>query len=379
MRGKVTDGLSWRWPRVLALALVLLTAITVANIELHGRSRVHEDIRAQLNELNVLLHEESSLQWKTLASRNTPVKVARELGAIRLRVRGILDRLSDADALTRQVNSYHTVLDAELGLLGVGKTAEALAVEQQRTDPAFVVLADTLQRLEDSESADADLAKRLADLTLILAMAAAVAAIGLLLYRFEREHRASMRARELLLLQQQEALDTLAEHEALVRHQAEHDPLTGLCNRRALAGLLTAATGPLALLVVDLDDFKPVNDSFGHAAGDELLVAVAGRVLSAAGPADTVVRLGGDEFAVVMDGGERAAVAAAERIVAAIGEPFDVAGATMRIGASVGLATTERPAGDDGDRLLREADEAMYRVKQATKNGYAVSGVMTAG
>ncbi|WP_433202859.1 diguanylate cyclase domain-containing protein [Dactylosporangium sp. CS-047395] len=360
---------------MLALALVLLAAVTVANIELHGRSRAHEGTRAQLNELNVLLHEESSLQWKTLASRNTPVKVARELGAIRSRERAILDKLPGSEGLSKQVSGYHAVLDQELGLLGVGKTAEALAVEQGRTDPAFVVLASTLQRLEESETAAADLAKTLADFTLILAMAAAVAAIGLLLYRFEREHRASMRAREELLRQQQEALETLAEHEALVRHQAAHDPLTGLPNRRALTELLTGAAGRQALLLVDLDEFKPVNDRLGHAAGDELLVAVAGRLLDAAG-AGTVVRLGGDEFAVVLDADEAAAVVVAERIVAAVAEPFEIAGTSVGIGASVGLATTARAG--DGDRLLREADEAMYRVKQSTKGGFAVSCVMTA-
>jgi GGDEF domain-containing protein len=105
MRGKATDRLSWRWPRVLALALVLLTAITVANIQLHGRSRVHENTWAQLNELNVLLHEESSLQWKTLASRNTPVKVAGELGSIRLRVRATeRPGADDGDRLLREAD-----------------------------------------------------------------------------------------------------------------------------------------------------------------------------------------------------------------------------------------------------------------------------------
>ncbi|MFI5909734.1 diguanylate cyclase domain-containing protein [Dactylosporangium sp. NPDC051541] len=360
--------MSWRWPRVLALALVLLAAVTVANIWLHGRSRAHEGTRSQLNELNVLLHEESSLQWKTLASRNTPVKVARELGAIRLREREILDRLPNAGNISSQIRNYHAVLDVELGLLGVGKTAEALTIEQTKTDPAFVVLADTLQRLEDSEIADADLAKHLADLTLVLAMAAALIAIGLLLYRFEREHRRSMRV-------QQTALETLAEHEALVRHQAAHDPLTGLANRRALTDLLARARGPHALLLVDLDDFKPVNDRYGHAAGDELLIAVAGRLRDAAGDA-TVVRLGGDEFAIVMPGGEPEAVPVAERVVSSIGTPFAIAGTTVRIGASVGLATTDDPG--DEDRLLREADEAMYRVKQSHKGGFAVSCVMTA-
>jgi diguanylate cyclase (GGDEF)-like protein len=355
---------------VLALAVLLLGGITVANIELHGRSADHEMTRSQLNELNMLLHEESSLQWKTLASGNSPVKVARELGAIRSREKAILDAHGFSPSLREQARSYHTVLDAELGLLGVGRTAEALALEQRQTDPAFVALANTLESLERSETTAADLAKNVADLALALAMAAAATMIGLLLYRFEREHRASLRATEEMMQQQQIALDTLTEHEALVRYQASHDPLTGLPNRRALSELLTA-TDQQALLLVDLDNFKPVNDRLGHAAGDELLIRVAERLLAAVRADDTVVRLGGDEFAIVIcDGNAAAAVRIAERIVAAVGEPFEIASSTVRIGASVGVSIGQAAA--NGDQLLREADEAMYRVKQGGKGGYEI-------
>jgi diguanylate cyclase (GGDEF)-like protein len=227
------------------------------------------------------------------------------------------------------------VLDAELGLLGVGKTVEALKLEQERTDPAFVALANELERIQMSETTAADVSKTIADLTLALAMSATVAVIGVLLYRFEREHRASRRANEEMLHQQQIALHTLTEHEALVRHQSLHDPLTGLSNRRALSELL-AADGHHALLLIDLDDFKPVNDRLGHAAGDDLLVDIGKRLLAEVRPADTVVRLGGDEFAILIhDGDATAAVHVAKRIVKAVGEPFEIAGATVQISASV--------------------------------------------
>ncbi|UWP78997.1 GGDEF domain-containing protein [Dactylosporangium fulvum] len=361
----------WRWPRVLALAVLLLGGVTFANIRLHGESRGHEVTRSQLSELNMLLHEESSLQWKTLADRNSPVRVGRELGTIRARERAILDTLTGVADLRRQIAEYHDVLDQELGLLGVGKTAEALALERRETDPRFARLNIALQRLEDEAVAAADQANDIADLALMVAMAAAVTAIGFLLFRFEREHRATQRANEELLLQQQLALDTLAENEALVRHQASHDPLTGLPNRRALTELLEAEDGHRALLLVDLDDFKPVNDRLGHAAGDELLIGVAGRLVAAAGAEDTVVRLGGDEFAVVVAGGDaEVATHVAERIVAAVGTPFDIAGAEVCVGASVGVAVGDGTA--DGAQLLREADRAMYHVKQSGKGGYEV-------
>ncbi|MER7005381.1 GGDEF domain-containing protein [Dactylosporangium sp. NPDC000555] len=369
--------MSWRWPRVLAVAALLLGGATFANVALHGASRQHEVTRSQLSELNMLLHEESSLQWKTLADRNSPVRVARELGSIRARERAILRTLTGAGDLDKQISDYHAVLDRELGLLGVGKTEEALALERRETDPRFARLNIALQRLENEAVNAADRANNVADLALGIAMAAAVAAIGFLLFRFEREHRATQRATEELLYQQQVALDTLAEHEALVRHQASHDPLTSLPNRRALTELL-GSRGCTALLLVDLDDFKPVNDRLGHAAGDELLVAVAGRLLAAAGPGDTVVRLGGDEFAVVVAAGDAtAAVRVAQNVVAAIGEPFAVAGTRVRIGASVGVAVDDGTGDDgtgEGTRLLREADQAMYLIKQAGKGGYGVYG-----
>ncbi|MEV0131923.1 GGDEF domain-containing protein [Dactylosporangium sp. NPDC050688] len=370
--------LKWRWPRVLALAVVLLGGVTFANVHLHGKSQVHEATRSRLSELNMLLHEESSLQWKTLADRNSPVKVARELGETRRRERDLLVSLRGdlgADtlaSLTSSVEAYHAVLDVELGLLGVGKVSEARVLEQQQTEPQFGRLNARLRSLEDRAADAAELANNIADLALGVAMTIAVVAIGRLLYRFEREHHATNRANEEMLHQQQIALDTLAEHEALIRHQASHDALTGLPNRRMLTQLLEGGEDrDQALLLVDLDNFKPVNDQLGHAAGDDLLVGVSSRLLAAVRDDDTVVRLGGDEFAVVIAGGDAAvAVRVAERIVAAVAEPFEIAGTEVRVGASVGVAISS--GGRDGTQLLRDADMAMYQVKQGTKGGFAV-------
>jgi len=303
------------------------------------------------------------------------VRVARELGHTRSRERTILDALRSSlpadvvDDVQTQVSEYHAVLDRELGLLGVGKTSEALRLERQETDPRFGRLNQTLQDLETRAVAAADQANHFADLALGAAMALAAAAIGFLLYRFEREHRATTRANEEMLVQQRLAIDTLAEHEALIRHQASHDPLTGLPNRRRLSELLEPGTPACALLLVDLDDYKPVNDRLGHAAGDELLIAVASRLLSVVRAGDTVVRLGGDEFAIVLgDGDESTTVRVAERVVAVVGEPFDVAGTVVRVGASVGCAINYDHC--DGTTLLGRADGAMYQVKQASKGGY---------
>jgi diguanylate cyclase (GGDEF)-like protein/PAS domain S-box-containing protein len=159
--------------------------------------------------------------------------------------------------------------------------------------------------------------------------------------------------------------------EAATRHAALHDDLTGLPNRRlaldrieqALRRAGTSGTS-VAVLMLDLDHFKLINDSLGHAAGDELLLAIAPRLQEAMRPSDTVARLGGDEFVVVCEGidGPADAVAVAERIARTVGQPVTLRSGEHRVSASVGIAI----AGGDADvpeSLLRDADAALYRAK----------------
>jgi len=157
-----------------------------------------------------------------------------------------------------------------------------------------------------------------------------------------------------------------------VTHQAMHDQLTGLANRLKFTGLLRTAiergrdrVEPVTLLYIDLDGFKPVNDEFGHDVGDQLLVALAKRLVACTRSGDTVARLGGDEFAVLIDSGTAPAEteSLSERLVAAITDPFRIEGHEMRLGASIGQAVFPIDA-DDADGLLRCADAAMFGVKR---------------
>ena len=183
----------------------------------------------------------------------------------------------------------------------------------------------------------------------------------------------------IVLAHRQEA--TRRRFHELLAHQAYHDGLTGLANRSLLHDRLQQAVARarrqqrgLALLYLDLDAFKPVNDRRGHEVGDELLVAVAGRLVSAVRQEDTVARVGGDEFAVIMEDVDesQAARQAAERIVRALSAPVTVRGEQVVIGASVGVAFS--PHGEaDGDSMLRHADLAMYRAKDLGKSGYVLS------
>jgi diguanylate cyclase (GGDEF)-like protein/PAS domain S-box-containing protein len=164
--------------------------------------------------------------------------------------------------------------------------------------------------------------------------------------------------------------------ETQLAHQANHDPLTGLPNRTLLAEYVTErfrpGDGGLACLFLDLDNFKVVNDSLGHAAGDELLVEVADRLRSTVRPGDLVARFGGDEFVVVCENvGERAAVALAERVSLALAVPLHLGGVDVRPYASVGVTvqTTEHHAAED---LIRDCDIAMYQAKAGGKGRITV-------
>ncbi len=158
--------------------------------------------------------------------------------------------------------------------------------------------------------------------------------------------------------------------EARIAHLAHHDPLTALPNRtlfrtRLDQALDRAGSGePFALLSLDLDRFKEVNDTLGHLAGDALLRAVTERLNSLIRPTDTVARVGGDEFAVIQAGPQRPAdpIVLAERIVTALGAPFDLDGLHVVIGTSVGIAVAPED-GLDAQTLLSRADVALYAAK----------------
>jgi diguanylate cyclase (GGDEF)-like protein len=167
------------------------------------------------------------------------------------------------------------------------------------------------------------------------------------------------------------ALDRAALTAELTR-RASFDPLTGLANRSVLHERLreelTTATptgGVLALLLLDLDDFKTINDSLGHSHGDEVLVVVAERLRTCLRGGDLAARLGGDEFAVLLErvAGEVEAVAVAERLVESLRAPVTVSGREVLARASVGIRIAPRGGEEDPDELLRDADVAMYAAK----------------
>jgi diguanylate cyclase (GGDEF)-like protein len=173
----------------------------------------------------------------------------------------------------------------------------------------------------------------------------------------------------------EQSLTQLRELEQLLKHMAFHDPLTGLANRVLFTqhveeALAAASPSRSAVLFIDLDDFKTVNDTLGHAAGDLLLVAVGERISACLRPEDHAARLGGDEFAVLLDeiADVEDAQMVASRITDSLRLPFALVDQEVRVGASIGIA----PAGDGStaDELLRNADLAMYMAKSQGKGTF---------
>ncbi|GFG50411.1 putative bifunctional diguanylate cyclase/phosphodiesterase [Mycolicibacterium agri] len=178
--------------------------------------------------------------------------------------------------------------------------------------------------------------------------------------------------RQVIVMRAQSQLtQRLYDAQQRLAHQVHHDPLTGLPNRLLLSERLDAAIGrgPFVLIFVDLDDFKEVNDRFGHAGGDELLCLVGNRLRRCIGESDTLARIGGDEFAILIDGSHDPPDVIADRIRVALRDPFAIHGSSIRVRASMGLV---RPNPDDplptSDDLLRQADVSMYAGKRVGKD-----------
>lgn len=171
--------------------------------------------------------------------------------------------------------------------------------------------------------------------------------------------------------------------ELKIKHMAEHDTLTGLHNRRLFVSLLDneiiqqhISKAPIALMYLDLDRFKPVNDQFGHEMGDQVLIQTAQRIQKCLRKPDTLARLGGDEFAILLSEVEHvdSVTLIAERILQEIQAPYIWNGHEVTIGISIGIIYAET---DQYDRhqLLNIADKTMYQAKSHGRNDYCLNKV----
>ncbi len=300
-----------------------------------------------------------------------------------------------------QVMPMHLALDAEGRVLSAGGTLARLMGEDVRVGAAFADLFDLRQdpqgatvpallaargaRLHLAARGRADLAFRglavplgpgegaLVNLSFGIGVVEAVRRFALteadfaptdltveLLYLYE--------AKTAVLDELRALNDRLQGDKVVAEEQAVTDALTGLRNRRGFDLAVEAVTEPdFALVHIDLDRFKQVNDAFGHAAGDHVLLTVARILREESRKGDTVARIGGDEFVLLMPGMDRAEIALSRvaRIIDRLSQPIPYAGALCQIGASAGVILAAQDPGADAARLMAHADAALYAAKKA--------------
>jgi len=170
-------------------------------------------------------------------------------------------------------------------------------------------------------------------------------------------------------------------HGKMLECLALNDPLTGLANRRLLTDRMSMALvharrnkSAMAVVYLDLDGFKQINDTLGHGVGDVLLKIVAGRLVATVREEDTVARLGGDEFIIVLwhVSGTDVAATVALKVIEALSQPYDIEGHTVSITTSAGVGVYP-VHGEDADTLMKSADLALYEAKRAGKNAYRIA------
>ena len=260
-------------------------------------------------------------------------------------------------------------IPTSLGVSGrVARSGQTVLLEDVREDPDFLGVIDEITSEVCVPLFDQDRVVGILNVESVSGVALTQADLRLTSALGEQASIALSRAR--LYAQAEENKERLA-------YQAFHDPLTGLANRALLMDRLEHARARtrrrkdlLAVLFMDLDEFKVINDSLGHVVGDALLVEVAERLSSCVRPQDTLARLGGDEFVALLEdlGGEDDAVRVADRILKELRVPFTVDGNTLHTSVSVGIAFDS----NSGEDLLRAADTAMYRAKARGKGRHEV-------
>lgn len=314
-------------------------------------------------------------------------------------------------AETQEWRTIYAWLLVSTGIWALGDLSYLLMYEQLLHDPGWGTLADIVwpasfaavivaTRSRDNEQVDASslaIAQQALGMGPLVVYALAPLLMHVIIYRFGSPEPDLRELREVLILgiaiilagltvfyQRILRIENkrLAETEAATRdrlvHLAFHDELTGLPNRNLFADRLKVAMedsrrykSKFAVLFCDLDQFKVINDSLGHEAGDQTLIASARRLRAAVRKLDTVARLGGDEFAIILQGVHQAVDVAvlAEKLLTALGEPMMIGSKSHVLTASIGIAIYPED-GEDEEALLKHADTAMYQAKLHGRNTY---------
>ncbi|HEX6026742.1 MAG TPA: diguanylate cyclase, partial [Solirubrobacter sp.] len=333
------------------VALVVIAA-SAGIAALHMRADERRTRYELLVELESSANRVDALESEANAERRVPLGVQAELKTLLTGMRADLEHLEDrgssrSTALLQMLTDYEPLIEEELALLRARDFERAAAVDDAVN---FDRVRDGLRHSAEYNHDLAERSDRMSWIGTVVVTLALVIGLTTLLALLDRSGRRRQREDDLQRL-------------------AFQDPLTGLPNRslfeERIAETLDAGD-PAVVAFLDLDDFKQVNDSLGHAAGDELLKVCADRLRHALRAGDTVARLGGDEFAILALGAHDPQILV-DRLFAVLADPVVLEGKRLHLRASVGIAST-----DTGTDLLRNADLAMYAAKGTGTNRCAV-------
>jgi diguanylate cyclase (GGDEF)-like protein len=362
------------WSRRVLLLLVGVCAVLAGAVVAiaHFRSDIEREREAALalSRLRGDAYQQNGLEWQAIAEGELDEGVEDAVGHSDERARDLRDlgRLgygAEATTLRRVWARYDAAVAEEFALLAAGRREGAEEVDETKVDPTFERMHELIRDADRRAQAAARVAEREAQ---IGTWGVAGLAVALIAWLLVAAHGARQRS-ALAALQQLALRERLAERE----HDAHHDALTGLANRRRFGQRLeealetvSARGGRVAVLLVDLDRFKDINDALGHHVGDALLIELAQRLTGALREADVLARLGGDEFAILLPGVRDATAAEeiARRMLEVIEGSFDFDGIALQVSASIGIALAP-DHGDGATVLLQRADVAMYQAKNA--------------
>ncbi len=357
-------ALTWARSGAVALAIALIAAVSI--IRLHANARDFSERSEQLSQYESQLVTVRSAGWSAVFRLTGDEESAPEaLDRLQRSIPVFTGTIAGVDAppdLVVAHEQYAVDLSGVATLIEAGQTIDARDA-MRRADTRYQAMLSTLGEERTVANHNAARFQTIGTWGTVAAMLLATTFVWLISWNTERSRRKDA--------------DAAAEQ---LHELAYFDTLTNLPNRAQFMERLRAALEQakerqhaLAVLFLDLDNFKTVNDTMGHAAGDELIALPGARIRSALRPTDTAARLGGDEFAVIVDGiGDfEHAAQIAERVLSAMNEPFDVQGKQLAVRCSIGIAMTER--GDEpADEIMRNADIAMYVAKSRGKARFEV-------
>jgi diguanylate cyclase (GGDEF)-like protein len=342
---------------MVATVTAVLGASALSMTRLQQDAARRSDLRVMVTQMEAAAWQQNALRSRAIMAKALTPAIAQARAEVDETVDRIGTRFERRDPGGERARAvqdaflvYDAAIDREFDLLANDDVLTAARVDEWQTEPAFQALLTALDAADRHYERLAARAGERARVGTALILSVAALLIAVLVWQSHRVRARALRR---------------------ATHQASHDALTGLPNRLLLHERTTAAIADgrrelaqPALLLIDLDRFKEVNDTLGHHYGDRLLVQVAERLGGALGAGETAARLGGDEFAVLLPdtAGEQDVVAVAARLQEALRQPFELDGFRMTVAGSIGAAIYPQH-GITADDLLQRADIAMYAVK----------------